>query len=143
LQFAGSAGGDIDTFLYLTSAGTRAELYGKNSEGVSILTIHAAKGLEFETVFIPGCEDGIIPFTLLDNRNTDLDEERRLLYVGMTRASEHLIVTHARSRMLYGRRIRLPRSPFLEDIDRSLLSLTNSTYTRKKSCVDDKQLGLF
>ncbi len=143
LQFAGSAGGDIDTFLYLTSAGTRAELYGKNSEGVSILTIHAAKGLEFETVFIPGCEEGIIPFTLLENRNSDVDEERRLLYVGMTRASEHLIITHAGSRMLYGRRLQLQRSPFLEDIDRSLLSLTNSTYTRKTSCVDDKQLGLF
>jgi superfamily I DNA/RNA helicase len=64
-------------------------------------------------VFITGCEDGLLPYTLPARRPADPEEERRLFYVGMTRAGTYLYLTHARRRRLFGREVRLPPSPFL------------------------------
>ncbi len=91
---------------------------------VTLMTLHAAKGLEFPVVFIMGCEDGLLPFARTDNNDswkmngstTDLEEERRLGFVGMTRAKTHLTLTCARSRMIRGRRSSQAASMFLSEI---------------------------
>ncbi len=73
-----------------------------NQESVSIMTIHAAKGLEFEAVFIPGLEDGIFPSSRSIEEKGGLEEERRLLYVAITRARKNLFLSYAKSRFIFG-----------------------------------------
>lgn len=69
---------------------------------IQLMTMHAAKGLEFDTVIVAGVEEGLLPSSRSMNSSEELEEERRLLYVGITRAREHLILTHAKSRNTYG-----------------------------------------
>ncbi|MBD3321774.1 MAG: hypothetical protein GF350_11820, partial [Chitinivibrionales bacterium] len=92
-----------------------ADVYDPRAEGVAMMTLHAAKGLEWNTVFIVGCEDGLVPLSD-GGRETDYDEERRLLYVGMTRAKKNLIVSWAKNRTVYGSRKKRKPSPFLDAI---------------------------
>lgn len=89
------------------------------AEYVRLMTLHASKGLEFPVVFITGCEENLLPLNL-DKRPCDPQEERRLFYVGMTRAKEVLFLTHARRRHLWGRPLSSPPSPYLEDIEHQL-----------------------
>ncbi len=95
--------------------------YDDTADAVVLMTIHSAKGLEFPVVFLPGMEDGIFPGmqSILDT--SELEEERRLAYVAITRAREKLYMTHARNRLLYGRTQYNPCSRFLEEIPESLL----------------------
>jgi DNA helicase-2/ATP-dependent DNA helicase PcrA len=88
----------------------------ETADRVTIMTLHASKGLEFPIVFIPACEEGILPHarSLLDP--DQLEEERRLMYVGMTRAMEKLFLVRAKSRMAFGDFQRNPESRFLEEI---------------------------
>ncbi len=88
---------------------------------VSLLTLHASKGLEFPLVFIAGCEDGILPLRLPWLPPVDLDEERRLFYVGMTRAKRRLILVAARRRNLLGRTVENRSCPFLDGVPPGLL----------------------
>ena len=67
----------------------------------SPLELHAAKGLEWRCVFIPGCEEGLLPLSLFENQTSDLREERRLFYVGLTRSKEHLYLSSAGKRTLF------------------------------------------
>jgi DNA helicase-2/ATP-dependent DNA helicase PcrA len=90
---------------------------GANS--VTLMTLHAAKGLEFPAVFMIGCEESIFPHSRAFFDQDELEEERRLCYVGMTRAREELMMTFAASRMLYGSVQHNPPSRFLADIDGS------------------------
>ncbi len=83
---------------------------------VTLMTIHAAKGLEFPTVYVVGMEEGIFPGSSAQFNQEELEEERRLCYVAMTRAKEKLTLTNARQRMLYGRTSANPASRFLEEI---------------------------
>jgi len=110
---AAESGGDIDAFLEAAVLGSEPDALARGAESVSLLTLHAAKGLEYPCVFITGCEDGLLPYTLPARRPADPEEERRLFYVGMTRARTYLYLTHARRRLLFGREVRLPPSPFL------------------------------
>jgi superfamily I DNA/RNA helicase len=92
---------------------------GGRCEAVSLMTLHAAKGLEFPVVFIVGCEQQLIPLEI-SGMTSDLQEERRLFYVGMTRAKERLYLLRARKRRLYGR-VSMPQpSVFLTDIEEAL-----------------------
>lgn len=84
---------------------------------VTLMTLHAAKGLEFPIVFIIGVEDTIFPLVRQDTDEDDLEEERRLAYVGITRAEKKLYLTNASSRLLYGRRQYNRKSPFIEELD--------------------------
>ena len=113
--------------------------FNPDIESVALMTLHASKGLEFKVVFIPGLEDGLLPYTLYRD-DVDIDEERRLLYVGMTRAKERLYLSYARRRMLFGRMLQLKPSRFLADIKRDLLE--ELRMERKKSS-QDSQLKLF
>ena len=96
---------------------------------VMMMTLHSAKGLEFPTVFIIGLEEGIFPHsrTLLDS--TQLEEERRLAYVGITRAEQRLYLSHAWSRSLHGSRQYNPPSRFLDEIPAELLDRKGSVDT--------------
>ena len=106
------------------------------------MTLHAAKGLEFQTVFVVGNEQGILPF--YDEKTpTDTDEERRLLYVGMTRARRQLVLTHARKRLRYGKTVRLARSEFLDNLAQELIREKHAKVRQKKEEKDEAQTSLF
>lgn len=94
------------------------ELKDKNEQdAVRLMTVHAAKGLEFPYVFICGLEEGLFPHERLDNTGVDHEEERRLFYVALTRAAKKLFLSYAHIRTIYGsQRVNLPSS-FLDDID--------------------------
>jgi uncharacterized protein (TIGR00375 family) len=116
---------------------------GAKGEKVSLLTLHAAKGLEFPVVFIVGCENGLIP---LERASWQIDpaEERRLFYVGMTRAKSRLYLVRAKLRMLFGKTFETAPSPYLADIKEELKTYDKSkrfkkTETKPKS----EQVSLF
>ena len=88
---------------------------------VSLMTIHSAKGLEFPTVFIVGLEENIFPSLLSSGSMRELEEERRLFYVAITRAEKHCILTCAQNRYRYGKMEFNPKSRFIKDIDPQLL----------------------
>lgn len=88
-----------------------------NGDAVTLMTLHSAKGLEFPVVFITGLEETILPHSRALYDAAEMEEERRLMYVGMTRAKEELYLIHATGRTLYGGRLHNPPSRFLADID--------------------------
>ncbi|KND46894.1 MAG: DNA helicase II / ATP-dependent DNA helicase PcrA [Parcubacteria bacterium C7867-004] len=90
--------------------------------GVTLMTVHAAKGLEFDTVFVTGMEEGLFPHSGHDDEKRDEEEERRLFYVAVTRAKRRLYLTFARVRRIYGTDFFSEPSSFLRDIDESLVS---------------------
>lgn len=87
----------------------------KGEDGVRLMTLHQAKGLEFRMVFLVGVEEGILPHSRAAYDHFQLEEERRLMYVGVTRAKEHLYITHARRRFLFGRRMQSAPSRFIAE----------------------------
>lgn len=91
-------------------------------EAVHLMTLHAAKGLEFPVVFLSGMEEGLFPHGLSSQNPPQLEEERRLCYVGMTRAMKHLYLTYAENRVLHGREMHQRPSRFLKEIPEKLLS---------------------
>ncbi len=92
-----------------------------NDEAVTLMTLHNAKGLEFPVVFLVGMEENLIPHRSSTNSLQDIEEERRLLYVGITRAQEELFLVNCESRMTFGRTEIARPSRFLEDIPKNLL----------------------
>ena len=96
--------------------------YSTDTDAVTLMTLHAAKGLEFPIVFMPGLEEGIFPHSRTQFSQSELEEERRLCYVGMTRAREQLTLLHASSRLLYGTTQHNPPSRFIMDVPSELLS---------------------
>lgn len=112
---------------------------------VSLMTVHAAKGLEFNTVFIVGVENNIFPSQMSMDSPRGLEEERRLMYVAMTRAEKHCTITHVKSRFRYGRVEYMEPSMFIREIDPRLLivntqsaqSSTGNAWGRKTSFSDN------
>jgi DNA helicase-2/ATP-dependent DNA helicase PcrA len=84
---------------------------------VTLMTLHAAKGTEFPVVFVAGLEEGLFPLEQATQEKAELEEERRLFYVGVTRAEERLYLSWARSRYRYGEQQNNTRSRFLEEVD--------------------------
>ncbi len=142
VDLAHDFGNDLEGFLKFAVLGTGADTYRQNLEKVTLMTLHAAKGLEFNCVFIVGCEDGLIPYSLFENQKSDPGEERRLLYVGMTRAKKFLFLSHADKRFIHGREYRLRKSPYLNSIEEELIELSKTEH-RKKEKKEDTQLTLF
>jgi len=97
--------------------------YDENADAVVLMTIHSAKGLEFPVVFIPGFEDGIFPGMQSAMDPEELEEERRLAYVAITRAKERLYCVHVRERMIFGKTQFNPRSRFIDEIPEELVDL--------------------
>lgn len=132
----------LEQFITFADLGCSIDTYKPNTEAVSLMTLHSAKGLEFPCVFISGCEDGLLPYSIIKNQTSDYEEEKRLLYVGMTRAQKFLFITHAKKRFLFGKEHSLPRSPFLDSIEKELVLLHKSEYKRKAK-EKEIQLSLF
>ena len=100
---------------------------GDSNDKVTLMTIHSAKGLEFPTVFIVGLEENIFPSPMCTNSMRELEEERRLLYVAITRAEKHCIMTCAQNRFRYGRMEYDTPSRFIRDIDPELLDIEDES----------------
>lgn len=102
-------------------------LDGSNGDAVTLMTLHSAKGLEFPVVFIAGMEEGVFPHSRSLSSDSEVEEERRLAYVGMTRAREELHLFHAHRRSMFGTPNFNRRSRFLDDIPETLLDTLNAT----------------
>ncbi len=115
---------DFNTKEFLKKAAlqTDTDAYNHQSESVALMTIHAAKGLEFPIVFLAGCEKGLLPFQPLNAGVSDIEEERRLFYVAMTRAKEQLYITFAKKRKRFGKVEKRTVSPFVRKIEENLLT---------------------
>ncbi len=114
---------DLKELLDAIALNQDTDALAAQAEKVSLMTLHAAKGLEFPVVFVVGCEQGIIPFARDGETVNDPEEERRLFYVGMTRAMDILCLTYARKRRIYGTQKKRQRSFFIEDIEKRLMQL--------------------
>lgn len=110
---------------FIDSNGDRVE----EQQAVTLMSLHSAKGLEFSTVFMVGMEDGLLPHSrsLLDKEQ--MEEERRLCYVGITRAKRHLYLSYARSRYQYGSSSNSLRSRFISDIPQTLIDFHSNSYS--------------
>lgn len=109
---------------YLSEVSLLTDMDEDDSEGdnkVTLMTVHAAKGLEFETVFVVGLEEELFPSSMSMESPRQIEEERRLFYVAMTRAKKHLFLTFAKRRMKYGITSDCEPSRFLKDIDKRFL----------------------
>lgn len=111
----------------------------EDASQVTLMTLHAAKGLEFPVVFLIGLEEGVFPLSRALMEESELEEERRLAYVGITRAEEALYLTNAFSRTLYGRMQYNRPSRFVEEIDQELLEIEGMRPTPKKTPVFAKK----
>ena len=115
-------------FLEEISLVADVDKYDETADAVVLMTVHAAKGLEFPIVFLAGMEDGIFPSVQNIGEETEMSEERRLAYVAITRAKEQLYITHARNRMMYGKttynqlsrfvKNEMPRQLIFDDVQR-------------------------
>jgi len=121
------ASGGVREFLEQVSLVSDADELVEEGGAVTMMTLHIAKGLEFPVVFIVGLEDGVFPHMRSMTDPAELEEERRLAYVGITRAKERLYLTHAWSRSLWGGSNYNPPSRFLHEIPEELVRLVSST----------------
>jgi DNA helicase-2/ATP-dependent DNA helicase PcrA len=127
-EFAGeNPEGGVREFLEQVALVSDADELVEEGGAVTMMTMHIAKGLEFPVVFMVGMEDGVFPHMRSMTDPAELEEERRLAYVGITRAKERLYLTHAWSRSLYGGSNYNPPSRFLHEIPEQLIRLVEST----------------
>ena len=110
----------LEEFLSSVSLVSDLDSIDEEDDFVTLMTLHSAKGLEFPVVFLAGVEEGIFPISRAMLDENQLEEERRLCYVGMTRAKQILYITYANERTLYGRRNHAIASRFISEIDESL-----------------------
>ena len=138
----------LSGFLEEVALMTDIDNYNAQTDAVVMMTLHSAKGLEFPVVFIPGMEEGIFPGMQSMYNAEEVEEERRLAYVGITRAKKKLLLTNANSRMLFGSTQRNLPSRFLGEIPRELTEKTSAMasysgfggFARAKSFDDDERV---
>ena len=118
--------GTLSDFLEEVSLITDIDNYDNNADSVVLMTVHSAKGLEFPVVFLPGMEENIFPGMASVYVPSEVEEERRLAYVAITRAKEELYIFHAESRMIFGMTNRNRVSRFVEEIPAMLIEHTRS-----------------
>lgn len=113
---------------------------GSDEPKVTLMTIHSAKGLEFGTVFVVGLEEGLFPSDMVSGNPREMEEERRLFYVAITRAKTHCYLSYAQCRFRYGQMEFSAPSRFLKDIDPKYLDRQQSMFSTRRSMEDDVQL---
>ena len=106
----------LQGFLQSVALAADSDAYDSESGAVTLMTLHAAKGLEFDFVAMVGCEEGLLPHMRAREGDDDIEEERRLCFVGMTRAKRQLLMTHAARRTVRGMRMSAMESEFLREI---------------------------
>lgn len=124
---------DLSTFLENIMLVSDKGQYTEDDNNVNIMTLHSAKGLEFNIVFILGMEEGIFPHSRSFESSKELEEERRLCYVGITRAKKKLYLLSARTRTLYGRTSGTIESRFIKEIDSSLMNIKNESVKKNEN----------
>lgn len=110
----------LEMFLEEVSLISDIDNYDENADSVTLMTIHSAKGLEFPYVFLVGVEEGIFPGEMSKYNPDDIEEERRLCYVGITRAKKELYISHCSERMVFGQTKRPQPSRFIEEMDKDV-----------------------
>ena len=126
--------GTLATFLQEISLITDSDKYDETKPAVTLMTVHASKGLEFPAVFIVGLEENLFPMGARDGEEANVEEERRLFYVAITRAQKHLFFSFSKMRFKYGEEQRQARSRFLDEVDSGVVRTeTGATITQKKS----------
>jgi DNA helicase-2/ATP-dependent DNA helicase PcrA len=128
-------GGDLEAFLEKVSLLTDIDLYDEREDAVTLITLHNAKGLEFPVVFMVGMEEGVFPHIKSMTDDKEIEEERRLCYVGITRAKERLYLTYAWTRHLWGWRQHTVPSRFLEEIPDELKKLEEEKEVERKEYI--------
>ena len=114
---------NLSEFLSTVSLSTDFDIENEDQDKVSLMTLHLSKGLEFKHVFIVGLEEDLFPSALSYNTRSELEEERRLFYVGITRAKENLYLSYANSRYRWGNIIYCEESRFLNEIDKEYVKI--------------------
>ena len=118
---------NLSEFLSTVSLATDFDIDLKlNEDFVSLMSLHSSKGLEFKNVFIVGLEEDLFPSALSYNSRDDLEEERRLFYVGITRAKKNLFISYANSRYRWGKLISCEESRFIEEIDNDFIDFIDN-----------------
>ena len=128
----------LEDFLEEVSLVADMSEHREENNGVTLMTMHSAKGLEFKVVFLVGMEDGIFPHQNAFFEAQGLEEERRLCYVGITRAKEKLYISNAKRRMLYGKDVMNPPSRFIKEIEDDLLEVDNKNMFEEEK-IDKKK----
>ncbi len=124
----------LSSFLQEISLITDTDKYDEDKPAVTMMTVHAAKGLEFPVIFIVGLEEELFPVGSRDNEDVNIEEERRLFYVAITRAQKELFFSHCRSRYKYGEEQRKMRSRFLDEVSGDVVRTeTGSTIKQDKN----------
>ena len=132
----------LEEFLEKVATNGDADKFESESGKVALMTMHSAKGLEFPVVFMPGMEDGLFPSNRSMDQEEKLEEERRLCYVGMTRAKERLFLTSAYYRMMYGQGDYTRESIFLRELDPRVLDTAgDAIYVPSRKT--DNTVGVF
>ncbi|MBN1300403.1 MAG: UvrD-helicase domain-containing protein [Melioribacteraceae bacterium] len=121
----------IEEFLAEVSLIAGVDQYNEESNSITLMTIHSAKGLEFPIVFVTGCEEDIFPLNKKFDSDAQIEEERLLFYVALTRAKRKVFITYARSRYRFGEVAYQSRSRFIEEIDEKTYAELNGNVGRK------------
>ncbi len=116
----------LGEFLSQVSLVSDIDSYTEDSDALTLMTLHSAKGLEFDTVFLPGLEEGIFPHNRSIDSPSEMEEERRLMYVGITRAKKNLYLSYALKRKIWGDYKYFNPSRFIAEIPSDLLSFSSS-----------------
>jgi len=132
----------LSAFLQEITLITDVDKYDESKPAVTLMTVHASKGLEFPVVFIVGLEENLFPIAARDGEEQNLEEERRLFYVAITRAEERLFFSHCRSRFKFGEEQRQMRSRFLDEVDAGVVRTeTGATIHQKNDRFEQKETG--
>lgn len=138
----GKSNASLSAFLQEISLITDQDKFDEDKPAITLMTVHASKGLEFPAVFIVGLEENLFPMGARNNFDVDIEEERRLFYVAITRAEERLFFSHCRSRFKFGEETRQARSRFLEEVDSGVVQTeTGASISQKKDRFADKNSG--
>ena len=130
----------LEDFLEEVSLVTGVDSYEDNKNVVTLMTLHSAKGLEFPVVFLSGCEEEIFPLSNRFSTDATVEEERRLFYVGLTRAQQKVFVCHARSRYRFGEVAYQSRSRFIDELDPETFAEVNGGIGRKSNRKTRKEI---